>query len=122
MIHEWSENTEIEILLSLDVGIMPLPNTPWACGKCGFKLIQYMACGLPVVASPVGVNKDIVENNINGFLAETDQQWYDSLAILYKDVSLRKSMGEAGRSKIACKYSLQSKAHDLAVILDRAIS
>lgn len=121
-IHEWSENTEIEILLSFDVGIMPLPNTPWACGKCGFKLIQYMACGLPVVASPVGVNNDIVENNINGFLAETDQQWYDFLTILYENINLRKSMGEAGRSKVAGKYSLQSKAHDLAVILDKAIS
>lgn len=119
---DWSEKTEIEILLSLDVGIMPLPDTLWAHGKCGFKLIQYMACGLPVVASPVGVNKEIVENNINGFLAETDQQWYDSLVILYENIELRKSMGQAGRAKVVGNYSLQSKAHDLAAILDKAIS
>lgn len=118
---EWSEETEIELLLSLDVGIMPLPDTLWASGKCGFKLIQYMACGLPVIASPVGVNKEIVEDNINGFLAETDQEWHDSLAILYKNIKLRKSMGQAGRTKVVSSYSLQSKAHDLAVILDKAI-
>jgi glycosyltransferase involved in cell wall biosynthesis len=120
-IHEWSENTEIEMLLGLDVGIMPLPDTFWARGKCGFKLIQYMACGLPVIASPVGVNSEIVENHINGFLAETDQQWYDSLIALYKNINLRKRMGEAGRSKVSSKYSLQAKAHDLAAILNKAI-
>jgi hypothetical protein len=121
-IYEWSEDSEIENLLSFDVGIMPLPNTSWARGKCGFKLIQYMACSLPVIASPVGVNNEIVENDKNGFLAETDEQWFKCLVALYKDTYLRKKMGLAGRSKVINQYSLQSTSHNLAVLLDKAIS
>lgn len=120
-IYEWSEASEIENLLSFDVGIMPLPDTSWARGKCGFKLIQYMACGLPVIASPVGVNTEIVENNKNGFLAETDEQWYEYLSILYRDIELRKKMGSAGRSKIIGQYSLQSTSHNMAALLNKAI-
>jgi glycosyltransferase involved in cell wall biosynthesis len=121
-VYEWSEDSEIDNLLSFDVGIMPLPDTSWARGKCGFKLIQYMACGLPVIASPVGVNNEIVENNKNGFLAETDEQWYERLVVLYDDVSLRKRMGAAGRSKVINQYSLQATSHNLALLLDKAIS
>jgi glycosyltransferase involved in cell wall biosynthesis len=120
-IYEWSEASEIENLLSFDVGIMPLPDTSWARGKCGFKLIQYMACGLPVIASPVGVNNEIVENNKNGFLAETDEQWFKYLSVLYCDIDLRKKMGSVGRSKIMDQYSLQSTSHNLAVLLNKAI-
>ena len=121
-IREWSQSEEIKMLHDLDVGIMPLPDTPWARGKCGFKLIQYMACGLPVIASTVGVNADIVDDNVNGFLVDMDQNWYDYLVRLYNDKGLRKSMGEAGRAKVAIKYSLQSKAHDLAVMLDKSMA
>ena len=67
----WAEETEAHSISTLDVGIMPLTDTPFVKGKCGYKLIQFMACGLPVVASPVGVNRDIVEHGVNGFLAET---------------------------------------------------
>ena len=64
----WSEETEVQSIQAFDIGIMPLEDSPWECGKCGYKLIQYMACGLPVVASPVGVNRQIVEHGANGFL------------------------------------------------------
>jgi len=117
----WSESTEIKWLKSFDVGIMPLPDTPWARGKCGFKLIQYMACGLPVVASPVGVNKEIVEHGINGFLAETDDEWMQALSILKDNPDLIKRMGAAGRHKVEKKYSLQVTAPRLINLLKSLI-
>ena len=86
---------------------MPLDNSPWARGKCGYKLIQYMACGLPVVASPVGVNKDIIDHGINGFLVETDEEWYATIKRLMNDQDLRHQMGYAGREKVKNQYSLK---------------
>lgn len=105
-VFEWSEKEEIAFIQSLDIGIMPLSNTPWARGKCGFKLIQYMACGLPVVASPVGVNSDIVEHGVNGFLADTNEEWIKSIKTLVKDRDLRQKMGLAGLKKIEREFSL----------------
>ena len=103
----WSEDAEVSLIQGMDVGLMPLPDTPWTRGKCGYKLIQYLACGVPVVASPVGVNTEIVEHGVNGFLASTDQEWADALNILLADPELRARMGEAGRRKIMKHYSLQ---------------
>lgn len=105
--HDWSEATEVAAIQSMDIGIMPLTDSPWARGKCGYKLIQYMACGLPVVASPVGVNADIVEHGVNGFLASTKQEWHEALTTLLRDPALRQRMGAAGRKKVESDYSLQ---------------
>ena len=104
---KWTQEGEVPFLQTLDVGIMPLTDTPWARGKCGYKLIQYMACGLPVVASPVGVNRDIVEHGVNGFLAETDAEWRSAIETLLADGELRRRMGAAGRRKVEEHYSLQ---------------
>jgi glycosyltransferase involved in cell wall biosynthesis len=106
----WSEVNEIKDIQSADVGIMPLPDTAWARGKCGFKLIQYMACGLPVVASPVGVNAEIVEHGKNGFLASSTEDWVRSLNDLYNNKMLRTSMGKCGRKKVENNYCLQVTA------------
>ena len=106
----WNEKTEVSLLQEFDVGIMPLPNEAWAKGKCGFKLIQYMACSLPVIASPVGVNKNIVEQGINGFLASTTEEWTESLFTLYNDFNLRVLMGKSGRKKVEQQYCLQVTA------------
>jgi len=103
----WTEDTEVSLIQNMDIGVMPLPETPWTRGKCGYKLIQYMACGLPVVASPVGVNCEIVEHGVNGFLAETNEEWRSAVETLLSDADLRRRMGAAGRKKVEDSYSLQ---------------
>lgn len=110
----WSEAGEIPLIQGMDIGIMPLPDEPWARGKCGYKLIQYMACGLPVVASPVGVNSRIVDHGCNGFLATTPSEWARALSDLANDASLRRKMGASGRKKIEWDYSLAAHGPRLA--------
>lgn len=103
----WSEESEVSELEKLDVGLMPLADTPWARGKCGYKLIQYMAVGIPVLASPIGVNCDIVESGVNGFLVHHESDWRKHLVTLFHDGELREKMGKLGRKKIEADYSLQ---------------
>lgn len=106
-IRPWTEETEVDELLECDIGIMPLPDEPWERGKCGLKLIQYMACGLPVIASPVGVNSEIVCHGINGFLASDSMAWITALETLTESAELRSKMGQAGRQKVEEHYCLQ---------------
>lgn len=113
----WHEDTEVSSLNGLDIGIMPLPNAPWERGKCGYKLIQYMACGLPVVASPVGVNREIVRHGESGFLADSDADWANSLEQLVSDASLRARMGAAGRERVEREFCLQVQGPRLAQML-----
>lgn len=117
----WSESTEVQAIQGMDVGVMPLVDSPWARGKCGYKLIQYMACGLPVVASPVGVNNEIVEHGVNGFLAKTDNDWANALDALLGDADLRRRMGAAGRKKVEKEYSLQVYRSRVAELLKSAV-
>jgi glycosyltransferase involved in cell wall biosynthesis len=116
----WAEHTEVENIRACDVGVMPLIDDPFERGKCGYKLIQYMACGLPVVASPVGVNCQIVEHGVNGFLAETPEEWGQALGTLLADADLRQRMGMAGRLKVEQQYSLQVTAPKLIELLRAA--
>ncbi len=113
----WQGETEVHELNCFDVGIMPLPETSWEKGKCGFKLIQYMACGLPVIASPVGVNKEIVEHGVNGFLAGDTKEWIQYLEELKKNPGLCCKMGSAGRKKVESNYSLQKIAPRLVKLM-----
>jgi glycosyltransferase involved in cell wall biosynthesis len=107
---EWSEDTEVDSIQKFDIGIMPLEDSPWERGKCGYKLIQYMACGLPVVGSPVGVNTEIVEHGVNGWLVEEMSEWQEKLEILIRNAQLRKQMGVCSRAKVERLYSLQAQA------------
>jgi len=113
----WSEANEVKLLSEIDIGIMPLPDEPYTQGKCGYKLIQYMACGLPVVASAVGVNKEIVREGENGFLATSDREWEDALVRLILDPDLRRRMGVAGRIRVEAEFSLQRQAPRLEQLL-----
>lgn len=109
----WAEATEAADVAGCDVGVMPLLSTPWELGKCGYKLIQYMACELPVVASPVGVNNVIVAQGQNGFLAQGSSDWFESLNHLLTSPTLRQSMGAAGRARVEQEYCLQVTAPKL---------
>ena len=109
-VRSWSENSEVADVQTFDVGIMPLPDTPWEQGKCGFKLIQYMACGIPVIASPIGINTSIVEHGMNGFLADTADEWARAVNTLRDNPELRLRMGRVGREKVEAEYCLQVTA------------
>jgi len=119
---DWSEETEIAEVQAFDVGIMPLPDERWARGKCGYKLIQYMACGLPVVGSPVGVNTEIIDHGLNGFLASDLGEWEQSLNKLLTDPALRETMGSLGRARAVERYSLASQEPRVLSALTRAAS
>jgi glycosyltransferase involved in cell wall biosynthesis len=116
----WSEDSEVESINTFDVGIMPLPDGPFENGKCGYKLIQYMACGLPVIASPVGVNTCIVEQGITGFLASNNEQWLQALVLLSQNTTMRSDFGKAGRKKVEQEYNLQVTVPRLLDILTSA--
>jgi glycosyltransferase involved in cell wall biosynthesis len=115
-VRPWSEDSEVAELQQFDVGIMPLRDAPWERGKCGYKLIQYMACGLPVVASPVGASRRIVEHGVNGFLASDGAEWVQALRAL-RDPALRTRMGTAGRATVEDGYCVQVFAPRLASLL-----
>jgi len=104
----WQEHLELEILYQFDIGIMPLTDSLFERGKCGYKLIQYMACGLPVVASPVGVNKSIVVPNETGYFASTDEDWIKYLTALSNNFDLRKRLGTNGQTRAEIYYSLKA--------------
>jgi glycosyltransferase involved in cell wall biosynthesis len=104
----WRTETEATSLLEFDIGIMPLPDDDWSRFKCGFKLIQYMAAGLPAVASPVGVNPQIVEPGVTGELAGTTAEWVAKLSGLLGDVERRRRFGLAGRRRVEERYSVQA--------------
>lgn len=106
----WNEITEVEDLLQLNIGVMPLEKDPWCEGKCGFKLIQYLSLGIPAVASPVGVNTLIIEEGKNGFLCETKEEWSKSLSFLIEQEDKRTEMGMQGRSKVEKGYSISSQS------------
>jgi len=113
----WSEAGEIAAIQDMDIGIMPLMDDPWERGKNGYKLIQYMACGLPVVASPVGVNTQIVQPGENGFLASSEAEWHEALATLITDAKLRMQMGVAGRKRVVETYSILVQGPRIASLL-----
>jgi glycosyltransferase involved in cell wall biosynthesis len=113
----WTLEREVELFNTCDVGVYPLTDDEWSQGKCGFKAIQFMACGVPVVASPVGVNREIIEDGVNGFLASTPEEWVRKLACLLADPALRARFADAGRRTVEARYSLRVNAPRFAAVL-----
>jgi glycosyltransferase involved in cell wall biosynthesis len=121
VIQPWSEEEEVRQLQRFDVGIMPLEDSPWERGKCGHKLIKYMAACRPVIASPVGVNVDIVDHGKTGFLVSSPEEWVDALTTLRGDASLGERLGQAGRRKVEAHYSLEICAPRLVAALESVV-
>ncbi|MFH0944201.1 MAG: glycosyltransferase family 4 protein [Planctomycetota bacterium] len=103
---EWSEEAEADWLREVQVGVMPLPDSDWSRGKCGLKILQFFAAGVPVVAAPSGVNGEIVRHGQNGFLAANDREWFEALERLAREPELRRRLGQAGRETVEAEYSV----------------
>ena len=117
----WSMAEEVTLFNSCDIGVYPLTDDDWSRGKCGFKAIQFMACGVPVVAAAVGVNREIITHGVNGMLAATRDEWVAHLSRLLTDAELRRTITAAGRETIEAKYSLRVTAPQLAGVLNAAL-
>jgi glycosyltransferase involved in cell wall biosynthesis len=109
-LYPWSQATEATALADADIGISWLPDDCWSRGKCGLKILQYMAAGLPVVANPVGVQANLVRHCETGFLVETTEEWCDAIACLAADPALRRRMGREGRRVVETQYNLATGA------------
>jgi glycosyltransferase involved in cell wall biosynthesis len=117
---EWDESTELDLINSFDVGVMPLSDDEWTRGKCAFKLIQYMACAVPVIASPIGANVQVVRDGC-GFMASTQKEWEEALRNMRDLPSRRIKMGEAGRECVMLHYSLHRNLPVMGSVIHNAI-
>ena len=118
----WSEQEEVADIQNLDIGLMPLMDDPWSHGKCGLKILQCLATGVPVVCSPAGVNKEIVKNGVHGFWANTREEWIEKLEILINDPDRRERMGMEGRKRVIEHYSLEANAPRMLKIFQQLSS
>lgn len=107
---EWTRSGELDALKRFDIGVMPLPDDEWTRGKCGFKILEYMAAGIPAVASPVGANNDIIISGETGFLPSSTEEWVECLGTLIESATQREAMGAKGRSIAVEKYSVKANA------------
>lgn len=115
----WTSEEEVSDLQSFDIGVMPLVDDPWSWGKCGLKIIQYQGVGVPVVCTPVGINRDLVEDGVNGFYARTSDEWEEKLSLLVEDAPLRERLGLRGREKVLEGFTLQACGPRLFDVLRR---
>jgi hypothetical protein len=116
---QWSQAGEAGELADADIGVSFLPDDEWSRGKCGLKVLQYMAAGLPVVANPVGMNCEMVEHGVNGFLARTPEEWAEAIQHLAADPQLRQRMGTAGRKAVEARFSVGGWAPRFAELIER---
>jgi glycosyltransferase involved in cell wall biosynthesis len=118
----WSLEGEASEIRDLDIGIMPMPDNDWTRGKCGFKIILYMACGLAIVSSPVGVNKEIIKDGKNGALAASKDEWVKKLSALIEDGDLRRRLGKEGRRTVEEYYSVKRNAPQFIKVINDTIA
>jgi glycosyltransferase involved in cell wall biosynthesis len=111
---KWSPEIEVSAIQHMDIGIMPLSDTPWNRGKCSYKMLLYMACGLPVVASPVGMNSDVLAAIVCGFGASGIDQWMHCLDLLISDETKRRTLGKNGRELVSKQFSVDAIVPKLA--------
>lgn len=116
---EWSEDSEVLSLQRFDIGVMPLEDALWERGKCGYKIIQYMACSVPAIASPVGVNSELISSGTDGWLATTPAEWLNCLIAAGKDRSKLADMGRSGREKVENSYTVDAVIEELAQVFEQ---
>jgi glycosyltransferase involved in cell wall biosynthesis len=115
---KWSPKTELSLLTTMDIGIMPIPDDNWTRGKCGFKGLQCMSYGIPVVMSSVGVNNQIIHHAKNGYLANTNQEWIQYITLLTENVELRQEIGTQGRKTVVEDYAVEKWQERIVSIFD----
>jgi glycosyltransferase involved in cell wall biosynthesis len=115
----WSKTNEVQAVQQMNVGLMPLRNTDWERGKCAFKMLVYMAVGIPVIVSPIGMNNEILSKGTIGFGPVSHSDWIDSLMILYQNSTMRKQMGETGRKIVEDYYSTTITTEQLSNIFHK---
>ena len=114
----WSKETEIVDLMKIDIGIMPLSDDAWSQGKCGFKLLQYLSLEKPTLASPIGVNTSIIDDGVNGYLCQTNQDWMTYLELLLNDATQRTRLGQSGRKKVVEEFSVLSNQNNFLSLFE----
>ncbi|MFL5752072.1 MAG: glycosyltransferase family 4 protein [Bacteroidia bacterium] len=119
---KWNAETEVQVLNTFDIGIMPLPDDEWAKGKCGLKGLSYMALEIPTIMSPIGVNTEIISQGENGFLATTTEEWVEYISRLIESKELRESMGRAARKTVIEKYSVLSQKQHYVQLFNELLS
>ncbi|RKY32725.1 MAG: glycosyltransferase family 1 protein [Candidatus Omnitrophota bacterium] len=117
---EWSLEQEKQELGSFDIGLMPLPDNAWARGKCGFKAILYMSIGIPCVCSPVGSNKEIINDGVNGFLADSEEEWIEKISLLIDSEEVREKIGARARDTVERLFSLEGNAPKFLDVIRKA--
>lgn len=115
----WTEATEVANIHRFDIGIMPLQDSLWEKGKCSYKIIQYFASGIPAIASPVGMNKEVVKEGISGVTATNEHEWLAAIKNLMKDDDKRQAFGQAGRKSVEKQFALQVTAAKWVAILTK---
>jgi glycosyltransferase involved in cell wall biosynthesis len=120
--HSWTPETEVEIISSFDIGIMPLPDDEWSRGKCSMKALLYMSLAIPTVCSDVGMNREVIDQGKNGFLAGNEAEWIEYLEKLIDDENLRVESGKAARQTIVEKYSMKRCAELFADAIETTIA
>lgn len=116
---KWHLNTEVSELQGFNIGIMPLPDDEWTRGKGGFKLLQYLSMGIPAVATPVGINTEIIKDGITGFLVNSEEEWIEKLSLLIENPELRQKIGMAGRRTVEERFSVKVNAPKYLQILEK---
>ena len=114
---KWTSANEIPETATFDIGLMPLPDTPFTRGKCGCKALQYMALGIPAIVSPVGVNREIIEHGVNGLFATTPNEWRTAFEQLLSDPALRQRLAAAGRKTVEASFSLATQGRRVVQLL-----
>ena len=118
---QWTSEEEIKDLQGFDIGVMPLIDDPWSWGKCGLKIIQYQGVGVPVVCTPVGINKDLVEDGVNGLWATGPEEWEEKISFLIEHPDLREQMGLAGRRRVLEHFTIQACGPRLYELFQRVV-